>query len=254
VFLTQGGTYTDDLTDERLAGALHVTFVRSTLAHARITEIDVSAARAAPGVIAVVTAVDFAELAPIPPQIPLYNAAMVRPWLASEVVRFVGEPVAAVLTEERYQGEDAAELVDIDYDPLPAVIDPRAAAADEVLLFPDAGTNTVVAFGHDTEPDANLFEGCEVVVSQEIVNQRVAAVPLETRAAAAVWEHPIDAPLYRTPVANSSVNQAPCGPYIASWNRFTAITMASTINGVDPVSSSRKNTIRKIAPPIAPAR
>jgi carbon-monoxide dehydrogenase large subunit len=189
VFLTQGGTYTDDLTDERLAGALHVTFVRSTLAHARITEIDVSAARAAPGVIAVVTAVDFAELAPIPPQIPLYNAAMVRPWLASEVVRFVGEPVAAVLTEERYQGEDAAELVDIDYDPLPAVIDPRAAAADEVLLFPDAGTNTVVAFGHDTEPDPNLFDGCEVVVSQEIVNQRVAAVPLETRAAAAVWEN-----------------------------------------------------------------
>lgn len=189
VLLTRGGTYTDDLTDERLSGALHVTFVRSTLAHARITEIDASGARAAPGVVAVVTAADFAELDPIPPQFPLYNAAMVRPWLASEVVRFVGEPVAVVLTEERYQGEDAAELVDIDYDPLPAVVDVRAAAADEVLLFPDAGTNTVVAFGYDTEPDPNLFDGCEVVVSQEIVNQRVAAVPLEARAAAAVWEN-----------------------------------------------------------------
>ena len=68
---------------------------------------------------------------------------MVRPWLATEKVRFVGEPVVAVLTEQAYQGQDAADLVEIDYDPLPAVVDLRAAASDEVLLFEDVGTNTV---------------------------------------------------------------------------------------------------------------
>ena len=67
---------------------------------------------------------------------------MAQPLLAADVVRFVGEPVAVVLTEERYQGEDAAELVDVDYDPLPAVVDPRGRGyATSTLLFPEAGTN-----------------------------------------------------------------------------------------------------------------
>ena len=74
------------------------------------------------------------------------QAAMTRPLLATDTVRFVGEPVAVVITAEADQGEDAAELVAVDYDPLPVVIDPRAAARDEVLLFPEVGTNTCFAF------------------------------------------------------------------------------------------------------------
>ncbi|NMH98087.1 xanthine dehydrogenase family protein molybdopterin-binding subunit [Pseudonocardia acidicola] len=185
VFLTRGATYTDDLTDERLTGALHLTLVRSPLAHARITSIDVEGARQAPGVVAVITGADLDLEAPL--LFPAANKAMVRPWLATDVVRFVGEPVAAVLTEERYQGQDAADLVEVDYDPLPAVIDLKAAASDEVVLFPEARTNTAAGWGLDDAQDDTLFDGCDVVVTREIVNQRLAAAPLETRAAAAAW-------------------------------------------------------------------
>ena len=126
VFLSRGATYTDDLTDERLTGALHLTLVRSPLAHARVTAIDVGAAREAPGVVAVLTGADI-DLAP---QLLFEgaNRGMVRPFLATDKVRFVGEPVAAVLTEEAYQGQDAADLVEVDYDPLPAVVDVRDRA------------------------------------------------------------------------------------------------------------------------------
>ena len=185
VFLSRGATYTDDLTDERLNGALHLTFVRSPLAHGRITAVDVEAAREAPGVVAVFTGADI-DLAPAL----LFagaNPGMVRPWLATDKVRFVGEPVAAVLTEHPYQGQDAADLVEVDYDPLPAVVDPREALTDEVLLFEEVGTNLAGGFGHDQEFDEHFFDDCEVVVTREIVNQRLAASPLESRAAAAAW-------------------------------------------------------------------
>jgi carbon-monoxide dehydrogenase large subunit len=185
LFLTRGATYTDDLTDERLSGALHATFVRSQVAHGRLLSVDTTAALEAPGVVAVVTADDLSGLAPLPPPFPFINEAMTRPWLASDRVRFVGDPIAVVLTEERYQGEDAAEQVVVDIDPLPAVVGTAAAATDEVLLFPEAGTNLMAAFG-DPAP-ADFFDGCEVVVTQALVNQRVAPVPLESRAAAAAW-------------------------------------------------------------------
>jgi carbon-monoxide dehydrogenase large subunit len=186
LFLTRGAVYTDDLTDERLSGAVHATFVRSPVAHARITAIDPSAALAARGVVAVLTADDLGEPPPQRPMVPSYPEAMAQPLLARDVVRFVGEPVAVVLTEERWTGEDAAELVSVDYDPLPAVVDPREALADEVLLFPEAGTNVVTSRGG--EPDDALFAECAVVVTRDVLNQRVAAVPLEVRAAAAVWD------------------------------------------------------------------
>ena len=79
---------------------------------------------------------------------PNMNQAMMQPLLASDTVRFVGEPVAAVVTEEMYQGEDAIELVDVDYDFLPAVVDMNDALSGEKgLLFPEAGTNVVCTFG-----------------------------------------------------------------------------------------------------------
>jgi carbon-monoxide dehydrogenase large subunit len=100
-------------------------------------------------------------------------------------VRYVGEAVAAVVTEHPYQGEDAVELVQVEYDPLPAVLgyDPE----DSSLLFEAAGTNVAGYWGNPAALKADLFEGCEVVVSQTIVNQRVAPAPMETRAAAASW-------------------------------------------------------------------
>jgi carbon-monoxide dehydrogenase large subunit len=104
------------------------------------------------------------------------------------VVRFVGEPVAVVVTEDPYQGEDAAELVDADYEALPPVIDLVRAAGDEPgVLFPDAGTNVAGTFGDAAALKADLFDGCEVVVTRTIVNQRVAPAPMETRAAIAAW-------------------------------------------------------------------
>src|ERR1700760_2253997 len=113
-FLTSGGVYTTDIEDEQLAGACHVHFVRSAVAHARITSIDVSAALESPGGIAVYTGADLAALPVPPPPMPgMINGEMGQPPLARDVVRFVGEPVAVVVTEGPYQGEDAADLVGV---------------------------------------------------------------------------------------------------------------------------------------------
>jgi len=186
-FLTSGGVYTEDVVDERLAGACHVFFVRSPVAHAKIGGIDVSAALSAPGVVAAFTAADLGDLAPIKPGA-MFNQQMARPVLASDKVRYVGDPVAIVVTEQPYQGEDAVELVDVDYDPLPAVIDLADAASDRVLLYEEAGTNVAATFGDASQLDEHLFDECEVVTTRAILNQRVAPAPMETRAAAAAWD------------------------------------------------------------------
>jgi carbon-monoxide dehydrogenase large subunit len=189
-FLSTGGVYTEDVQDERLTGACYVHFVRSTVAHAKINGIDVSAALEAPGVLAVYTGKDVADagLKPVSPMMPNMNQAMKQPLLADDVVRFVGEPVAAVVTEEIYQGEDAIELVDVDYDILPAVATMHQALSGERgLLFSDADTNVVCTFGDASASNSGLFEGCDVVVSKVIQNQRVAAAPMESRSGAAAW-------------------------------------------------------------------
>jgi aerobic carbon-monoxide dehydrogenase large subunit len=192
--LTAGGTYVDDLRIPELEQAVRVTFVRSPIAHGRITGIDTSAAKDAPGVVAVLTVADMTDLPPPPPDsgmtgtegapLPL-GGKWSEPLLAIDKVRYVGEPVALVLTDDRYQGEDAAELVSVDYEQLPAVVGFDGGLAGDSLLFPEAGTNVAVSTG-DPEGDA-AFEGCEVVVEHEFTNQRLAPVPLEGRAAAAEW-------------------------------------------------------------------
>ena len=189
-FLSTGAVYTDDVQDERLAGACYVHFVRSTVAHAKINSIDTSAAKDAEGVVAVYTAADLAAdgLKPLKPMAPFMNQAMLQSVLASDTVRYVGEPVAAVVTEQMYQGEDAIELVDVDYDFLPAVVNMNDALSGEKgLLFPSAGTNVICTFGDESGSNPDLFDGCEIVVSETIQNTRVAPAPMETRAAAAVW-------------------------------------------------------------------
>ncbi len=177
--LTQGGVYTDDLRVPELTGAAYVTIVRSPIAHALITGIDTSAATGLPGVVAVLTSADL----PAPPE---DRDATAEPLLAADRVRYVGEPVALVLTEGRYQGEDAAELVSVDYDPLPAVPGIEEGLTGETLLFPGTESN-VLGTGTAGEGDDTSFDGCDVVLERTIVNQRLAPVPLEPRAMAAAW-------------------------------------------------------------------
>jgi aerobic carbon-monoxide dehydrogenase large subunit len=188
-FLTTGGVYVDDLLDEPLlAGAAHVTYVRSSVAHGVITGIDTSAAREMPGVIAVFTAADLG-LQPVPST---FNPGVARGLLAIDKVRFVGEPVAVVLTETREQGEDAAEQVIVDYDMLPAVVGIEEALTATTVLYEAAGSNVVFDSTFVGRPgvgtDNEFFAGCEVVSGpHRIVNQRVAPCPLEVRGSAAAW-------------------------------------------------------------------
>jgi carbon-monoxide dehydrogenase large subunit len=184
-FLTTGAVYTEDLVDERLDGAVWVTFVRSPIAHAKIVSIDTGAALSADACVAVVTATDLVDVPEQRPMLPMFPAVMAQPLLAKDVVRFVGEPIAAVLTDSRYAGEDVAELVAVDYESLPVVVDPKVALTGETVLFPQHESNVVVS--RDAEDGVDIFADCEVTVSQEVVNQRVAAAPMEVRAAAAAW-------------------------------------------------------------------
>ena len=183
-FLTGGGVYVDDLRDPRLEGAAHVTYVRSVMAHARVT-VDVTEVAAAPGVVGVFAATDFADLDPPPLPLPMLPPTMRRGWLGGPVVRYVGEPVAVIVHEDKHAGEDLAELVGVDYEPLHAVIDPAESERGETLLFAEHGSNVVLTFDHG-DPDG-LFDGCDVVVTQPVRNQRVAPAPLEVRGAACAW-------------------------------------------------------------------
>lgn len=175
--ITGQGRYVDDIPAD---GALHATFVRSTLAHARIASIDRSEAIQMPGVAAVMVAADLG-LAPRPGFAPI-GPAFAKPPLAEGVVRFVGEPVALILAETRAQAADAAAAVGVDLEALPHVVDPSAALeAGAPLLFPDHGSNLAFrsAYGGD---DGDVLAGAEVVVRGRFVNQRVLPLPVETHA------------------------------------------------------------------------
>ncbi len=170
--------YTEDLA---LPEAVHVVFVRSVLGHARVTGIDTAEAAAAPGVVAVLTADDL-DLEPLRPS--FGPAAFARPALAREVVRFMGEAVAVVVASSREQALDAAELVQVDYEPLQVATDPLAALEpDAPVLFSEHGSNVAVERPWKGEPAQ--VESCEVVVRAHLVNQRVVPAPMEPSAAVA---------------------------------------------------------------------
>ena len=186
-FLTSGGKYVDDLYDEPLLqGALHVTYVRSSVAHGRIQSIDTSDAASMPGVVAIYTA-ESLGLQPVPAA---FNPMVAHTLLASDKVRYVGEPVAAVVTETREQGVDAVEAVIVDIDPLEALIDVESAMMSSTLIYEGAGSNVVfdtTVLGIPENTGEAFFAGCEVVVTGRFMNQRVAPCPLEVRGAAAAW-------------------------------------------------------------------
>lgn len=186
-FLTTGGEYVDDLLNEpRLVGGLHVTYARSSAAHANILSIDTSEAESMPGVVAVFTAASL-DLQPVPAA---FNPMVARTLLASDKVRYVGEPVVAIVTETREQGEDAAEAIIIDYDYLEAFVDLETSMSSSTHIYESAGSNVVfdtTALGIPENTGDAYFEGCEVIVKGRFMNQRVAPCPLEVRGAAAVW-------------------------------------------------------------------
>jgi carbon-monoxide dehydrogenase large subunit len=180
-FLRGEGHYVDDLA---LPGALHLTFVRSYMAHAKINGIDTSAAEEAGA--QVFTAADTGGIVnPVPPFIPV-DPQMFRPLVASDTARFVGDIVAVVLGDSREASVDAAELVDVDYEQLESVTDPEESVRDEIVVYPGVGTNVCIHVPPQSS-DPDLFASSEVVVKGKVVSQRLAACPIEPRSSAAQW-------------------------------------------------------------------
>ncbi|MBO0802585.1 MAG: xanthine dehydrogenase family protein molybdopterin-binding subunit [Nocardiopsaceae bacterium] len=184
--ITGRGRFTDDVT---LPGMLHAHVVRSPVAHARITGIDVTAASQAPGVAAVFVAADLDRLGvgPLPgaDNLPPGSRNPEFPVLATEKVLWAGQPVALVVAETPATAADAAELVDVSYDELPAVTGPLEAAAPDAPVLHDGADNVAfVKHLRSGDPDA-AFASAAHVVRQRMVSQRIAPVALEPRGVAA---------------------------------------------------------------------
>jgi carbon-monoxide dehydrogenase large subunit len=193
--LVQGqGRFTDDVNP---AGQVFLRFVRSTAAHANLLSIDVQAARAVPGVLAVYTGADLlaAGVKPIPVA-PAFKrpdgqtmATAPKRALAVDRVRFVGEAVVAVVADSREAARAAADAVLIDYETLPAVVDAEAALAAGAPLLSDAPDNVCAAMRHgDVAQVEAAFAGAAHRVALRIVNQRLAPTPIEPRSVLASYE------------------------------------------------------------------
>ena len=180
--LTGSNDYVDDLDIE----SAQIVFVRSTMAHASLLEVDTSEAVNMPGVLAVYTS-DNLGMDAIN-QSEFMDPSMNRPPLAVGRVRFVGDIVAAIVAESHSQAVDAAEQIIVDYDPLPANADIEAALGDGAdILWEGAESNVCFAIGNEYDgPDVN--EGADAVVSQRIVTQRLAGVPMEPNGCVAIPE------------------------------------------------------------------
>ena len=188
--LIQGmATYVDDI---RLPGLLHVAIVRSPYAHARIERVDMAAARALPGVVAVFAGAEINDrCGTVPCGSPMPGMKAPRhTLLAGDRVYFVGHPVALVVATDPYLARDAAEAVDVEYEPLPVVSDVEAALVPgAALTHPELGTNvcyTDVLSGGDIE---DAFRRADRVIAQRIVHQRLTPMPIEPRGVVASY-HP----------------------------------------------------------------
>jgi aerobic carbon-monoxide dehydrogenase large subunit len=187
-YLRGQGRYLDDLVFPRMA---HLVVVRSAAAHARLRAVHVDAARRAPGVLAVVTAHDLAgRVGPLPPNPPEggHFVPIGHPALAQDKVRYVGEPVAAVVADSVAAAVEAAGLVEIDYDPLPAVVDLEEAQRTTVLLHEAAEKNVLIRWRRTTGDVEEAFRGCARVVRGQFHIPRLVAAPMETRGAAAAYD------------------------------------------------------------------
>ena len=182
-------TYTDDI---KLHGMLHAAFVRSDYAAGRIARIDGAAALALPGVHAVVTADDLrGQVGRTPCAAVLEGMRDVpHPLIADGHVRYVGQPIAVVIAEDRYVARDAALRVTVDVEPRPAVVDvERALEADAPRVYDEFPDNVCVEIKPEDGAEADrLFAEAHGTISLRLVNQRVAPVPIEPRAVLADWD------------------------------------------------------------------
>jgi len=196
--LIQGrGTYVDDL---KLAGMQHLAFKRSDVAHARIRSIDISAAKAMPGVEAVYTGAEIAKFVkPLPILTPFPSPE--HRAVAIDVVRYAGEPIAVVVASDRYLARDAADAVVVDYEPLTVVVDPEmaltgrpgvihSAFANNIALGPVPSGTGVSADGKTVDDSAidRAFADADVVISQRMVNHRLVPSSIEPRGVVAHFE------------------------------------------------------------------
>jgi carbon-monoxide dehydrogenase large subunit len=183
-------TYVDDVV---LPGMLHMAVARSIHAHARIKRIDVSKAQKLPGVVAVVTGEEVAaHCGPIPCAASIPNMKKAeRQLLAVGKVRFVGEPIAAVVAESKYIARDAVDLIQIDYEVLPAVVNPeKAMDPASPRLYDEHSDNVAYNFGFETGNTEEAFKTADVVVKERFVNQRLAPAPMEPRGVVAAYQAP----------------------------------------------------------------
>ncbi|MDP3967205.1 MAG: molybdopterin-dependent oxidoreductase, partial [Nocardioides sp.] len=186
-FVRGRGTFVDDV---QLAGMLHLAILRAPVAHARIVSIDVSAAQAHPKVKAVVTGADLAArgMAWMPTL-----SDDVQAVLATDKVRFQGQEVAFVVAEDRYAARDALELIDVDYDVLPPVVDARRALEPDAPIVRDEidGRTDNLAFeweAGDAAATEAVFALANVTVAQDMVFPRVHPAPMETCGAVADYD------------------------------------------------------------------
>ncbi len=188
--ITGQGTFLDDI---KLPGMTHACVLRSPYAHAKIKSIDTSKAKAHPGVVAVFTGEDMLDLNPLPCA---WQAGRVKNnvntprVLAVGEVHFAGDPVALVIAEDRYIARDACDLIEVEYEPLPVVVDAKKATEPGApQLHENAPNNIVMEWeaGDKAKADAAIA-AAEVVVREQIINQRLIPTPIETRGAIARYE------------------------------------------------------------------
>ena len=185
--LTGAGSYVDDV---RPPGCVHVALLRSPHAHARIARLDVEAARRAPRVLLVVTGKDTAHLAPMPVNRLMPDMRVPpHPILAEDSVHSTGIPVAAVVAEDVYAAYDALDLIEVEYEPLPALPEPEGALAKGApALFPGVDGNRVLHRTLREGDAAGAFAAAAHVVTLKVAQQRVAAVALEPRSVLATFD------------------------------------------------------------------
>jgi carbon-monoxide dehydrogenase large subunit len=188
--ITGRATYVDDV---KQVGTVYAAFVRSPYAHAKLTRVDLSAAKEHPAVLAAYSGQDLHHVHGLKSSLPVahkFSDLHTPPhWiLAVDAVHFVGEPVAVLVANSAYAVRDAAELIAVEYEPLPVVVDPLLAAAGPPYVHPDLGTNVAYTMPYSAGEPERAFEDADVVITQRIINQRVAPVPIEPRVMIANWD------------------------------------------------------------------
>ncbi|MGH3088741.1 MAG: xanthine dehydrogenase family protein molybdopterin-binding subunit, partial [Rubrobacteraceae bacterium] len=184
--LTGNGRFIDDL--EPVANISHAAILRGTQAHARIVSVDAAAAREAPGVLSVLTGEDVKRLCrPFPLAV---NEPITYYPVAIERVRYVGEPVAVVVAENRYAAEDALELIEVEYDILPPVLDVEAAIEpDATLIHEEVGSNVGNHRRFEFGDPGTAFADADFVIEDRFDFPRYSSTPIETYGVIADYDH-----------------------------------------------------------------